>query len=142
MADAGRIGKECPFREQYVLKQFRLCRWARPSGQCANSAGQTKFGRAKDGFCRQQCLFGKNVPREQCKSTNQQVGPRSTMGDTVSLVMSQRGAVHHMVPLTSISTGASRANSGFATPRHDARYQTASLGATLPRDYRVKKVYL
>ena len=63
-------------------------------------------------------------------------------GDTISLVMSQRGAVQHLVPLTSVSTGASRACSGFATPRHDARYQTATLGATLPRDYRVKKVYL
>ncbi|CAK5081171.1 unnamed protein product [Meloidogyne enterolobii] len=73
------------------------------------------------------------------------VGPRSCVcngGDTVSLVMSQRGGVHHLVPLTSISTGASRANSGFATPRHDARCQTASLGSTLPRDYRIRKVYL
>ncbi|CAK5081513.1 unnamed protein product [Meloidogyne enterolobii] len=56
--------------------------------------------------------------------------------------MSQRGGVHHLVPLTSISTGASRANSGFATPRHDARCQTTSLGSTLPRDYRIRKVYL
>nr|CAD2167448.1 unnamed protein product [Meloidogyne enterolobii] len=73
------------------------------------------------------------------------VGPRSCVcngGDTVSLVMSQRGGVHHLVPLTSISTGASRANSGFATPRHDARCQTTSLGSTLPRDYRIRKVYL
>lgn len=72
------------------------------------------------------------------------VGPRSIIGngDTVSLVMSQRSGVHHMVPMTSISIGGSRAGSGFTTPRHDARYQTASIGATLPRDYRVKKVYL
>lgn len=56
--------------------------------------------------------------------------------------MSQRGGIHHLVPLTSISTGASRANSGFATPRHDTRCQTTNSGATLPRDYRIKKVYL
>uniref|UniRef100_A0A183C4S7 Semaphorin-1A n=1 Tax=Globodera pallida TaxID=36090 RepID=A0A183C4S7_GLOPA len=70
------------------------------------------------------------------------VGPRSTGGgDTVSLVMSQRNGIQQLVPLTSISTGASRAGSGFVTPRHEARFQT-SVGATLPRDYRVKKVYL
>ncbi|KAL3102484.1 hypothetical protein niasHS_001226 [Heterodera schachtii] len=69
------------------------------------------------------------------------VGPRSMAGDTVSLVMSQRNGIQQVVPLTSISTGASRAGSGFVTPRHDARFQ-ANVGATLPRDYRVKKVYL
>uniref|UniRef100_A0A183C060 DUF4808 domain-containing protein n=1 Tax=Globodera pallida TaxID=36090 RepID=A0A183C060_GLOPA len=64
------------------------------------------------------------------------VGPRSTGGgDTVSLVMSQRNGIQQLVPLTSISTGASRAGSGFVTPRHEARFQT-SVGATLPRDYR------
>lgn len=68
----------------------------------------------------------------------------SNAGDAVSLVF---GGPQNFVPMplmTSISNG----GSGIATPRHDARTlmllsnNNNNNGSTLPRDYKVRKVYL
>uniref|UniRef100_A0A915DCE0 Sema domain-containing protein n=1 Tax=Ditylenchus dipsaci TaxID=166011 RepID=A0A915DCE0_9BILA len=71
-------------------------------------------------------------------------GPRSnaSTGDAVSLVFGQTPS--HFVPLPMI-TSVSNGGSGIATPRHEARtamLMSNGMGATLPRDYKVKKVYL
>ncbi|KAI1700872.1 sema domain-containing protein [Ditylenchus destructor] len=71
----------------------------------------------------------------------------ASTGDAVSLVFGNQSQ-NHFVPLPMI-TSISNGGSGIATPRHEARTAmllsnsgAGAIGATLPRDYKVKKVYL
>lgn len=119
---------------------YRISKWriigemqAASSGSSSNSSDYDSYGRAR--LTRHDSLTPSKVAATELYSN----APTGKNADAVSLVFSQN--VHGQVVPVPLFSSVSNGGSGIATPRHHSNAAIA-IGATLPRDYKVKKVYL
>ncbi|CAD5211235.1 unnamed protein product [Bursaphelenchus xylophilus] len=125
----------------YRISKYRAAQQLGSPVGSSNGSDCDSYGRARltrhDSLIMQHKATVASAPGEHIYSS----APVSRGGaDTVSLVFNASLHGNHMPVMTSISNG----GSGLQTPRHAERNLMLgqSMGATLPRDYRVRKVYL
>ncbi|KAL3999131.1 Sema domain family protein [Acanthocheilonema viteae] len=121
------IASSCGFFAGYRLSRWRLIQDGQPHSSTSSTGSYDSYGRAR--LTRHDSLAGAKLEHVYG------AGPGK---DTVSLV----SGIPQSGPL--FSNSGININSGFATPKLSAEknYITYLNNSTLPRDYKVKKVYL